>query len=104
MIAHERRNTQGRVIGIGKEAIDPQRNGDGTRRVVHGKPKTPDPSLIRHGSGIVGVMVVAEDHSAVEFGHFWDYCKHHEGPGHITVGTRIVVMTEDGAYIERAKD
>ena len=26
------------------------------------------------------------------------------GPTHITVGTRIVVMTEDGAYVERAKD
>jgi elongation factor P len=25
-------------------------------------------------------------------------------PTHITVGTRIVVMTEDGAYVERAKD
>jgi len=25
-------------------------------------------------------------------------------PPHISVGTRIVVMTEDGAYIERAKD
>ena len=25
-------------------------------------------------------------------------------PTHITVGTRVVVMTEDGSYIERAKD
>ena len=25
-------------------------------------------------------------------------------PTHVTVGTRIVVMTEDGAYVERAKD
>ena len=25
-------------------------------------------------------------------------------PTHITVGTRIVVMTEDGSYVERAKD
>jgi elongation factor P len=25
-------------------------------------------------------------------------------PTHITTGTRVVVMTEDGAYIERAKD
>lgn len=25
-------------------------------------------------------------------------------PGHIAVGTRIVVMTEDGSYVERAKD
>ncbi|HEY4199764.1 MAG TPA: elongation factor P [Devosiaceae bacterium] len=25
-------------------------------------------------------------------------------PGHITAGTRIVVMTEDGSYVERAKD
>jgi elongation factor P len=25
-------------------------------------------------------------------------------PGHIGVGTRVVVMTEDGAYVERAKD
>jgi elongation factor P len=25
-------------------------------------------------------------------------------PGHITVGTRIIVMTEDGSYSERAKD
>ena len=25
-------------------------------------------------------------------------------PPHITAGTRIVVMTEDGAYVERAKD
>jgi elongation factor P len=25
-------------------------------------------------------------------------------PTHITVGARIVVMTEDGSYIERAKD
>ena len=25
-------------------------------------------------------------------------------PTHITVGTKIVVMTEDGAYVERAKD
>ena len=25
-------------------------------------------------------------------------------PPHITVGTRIVVMTEDGSYCERAKD
>ena len=25
-------------------------------------------------------------------------------PTHITTGTRIVVMTEDGAYVERAKD
>jgi elongation factor P len=25
-------------------------------------------------------------------------------PPHITVGTRIVVMTEDGSYAERAKD
>jgi len=25
-------------------------------------------------------------------------------PTHITIGTRIVVMTEDGAYVERAKD
>ncbi|MBN9590068.1 MAG: elongation factor P [Alphaproteobacteria bacterium 64-11] len=25
-------------------------------------------------------------------------------PTHITVGTRIVVMTQDGAYVERAKD
>ena len=25
-------------------------------------------------------------------------------PAHISIGTRIVVMTEDGAYVERAKD
>ncbi|HWM45456.1 MAG TPA: elongation factor P [Xanthobacteraceae bacterium] len=25
-------------------------------------------------------------------------------PGHIVVGTRVVVMTEDGSYVERAKD
>jgi elongation factor P len=25
-------------------------------------------------------------------------------PTHITAGTRIVVMTADGAYVERAKD
>ncbi len=25
-------------------------------------------------------------------------------PTHITVGTRVVIMTEDGAYSERAKD
>jgi elongation factor P len=25
-------------------------------------------------------------------------------PTHITVGTRIVVMTQDGSYVERAKD
>jgi elongation factor P len=25
-------------------------------------------------------------------------------PTHITVGTRVVVQTEDGAYLERAKD
>jgi elongation factor P len=25
-------------------------------------------------------------------------------PTHIVPGTRVVVMTEDGAYIERAKD
>ena len=25
-------------------------------------------------------------------------------PTHITVGTRVVIMTEDGAYVERAKD
>jgi len=25
-------------------------------------------------------------------------------PAHITVGTRVVVMTEDGSYVERAKD
>jgi elongation factor P len=25
-------------------------------------------------------------------------------PGHIAVGTRVVVMTEDGSYVERAKD
>jgi elongation factor P len=25
-------------------------------------------------------------------------------PGHITPGTRIIVMTEDGSYAERAKD
>jgi elongation factor P len=25
-------------------------------------------------------------------------------PPHITTGTRIVVMTEDGSYVERAKD
>ncbi|HWV97973.1 MAG TPA: elongation factor P [Xanthobacteraceae bacterium] len=25
-------------------------------------------------------------------------------PPHVTVGTRIVVMTEDGSYVERAKD
>lgn len=25
-------------------------------------------------------------------------------PGHITPGTRVVVMTEDGSYVERAKD
>ncbi len=25
-------------------------------------------------------------------------------PGHIVVGTRIVVMTEDGSYVERAKE
>jgi elongation factor P len=25
-------------------------------------------------------------------------------PPHIGVGTRIVVMTEDGSYVERAKD
>jgi len=28
----------------------------------------------------------------------------HMVPTHIVVGTRIVVMTEDGSYIERAKD
>jgi elongation factor P len=25
-------------------------------------------------------------------------------PPHVTTGTRIVVMTEDGSYVERAKD
>jgi elongation factor P len=25
-------------------------------------------------------------------------------PPHINVGTRIVIMTEDGSYVERAKD
>jgi elongation factor P len=25
-------------------------------------------------------------------------------PTHITAGTRIVVLTEDGSYVERAKD
>jgi elongation factor P len=25
-------------------------------------------------------------------------------PTHVTTGTRVVVMTEDGAYVERAKD
>ncbi len=25
-------------------------------------------------------------------------------PPHVTAGTRIVVMTEDGTYVERAKD
>jgi elongation factor P len=25
-------------------------------------------------------------------------------PPHITIGTRVVVQTEDGAYLERAKD
>jgi elongation factor P len=25
-------------------------------------------------------------------------------PPHIATGTRIVVMTEDGSYVERAKD
>ncbi|TIP77950.1 MAG: elongation factor P, partial [Mesorhizobium sp.] len=25
-------------------------------------------------------------------------------PPHITAGTRVVVMTADGAYVERAKD
>jgi len=25
-------------------------------------------------------------------------------PPHIGVGTRIVIMTEDGSYVERAKD
>jgi elongation factor P len=25
-------------------------------------------------------------------------------PPHITAGTRVVVMTEDGSYVERAKD
>jgi elongation factor P len=25
-------------------------------------------------------------------------------PGHITAGTRVIVMTEDGSYVERAKD
>jgi len=25
-------------------------------------------------------------------------------PPHVGVGTRIVVMTEDGSYVERAKD
>ena len=25
-------------------------------------------------------------------------------PTHITTGTRVVVMTADGAYVERAKD
>ena len=25
-------------------------------------------------------------------------------PTHITVGTRVIVQTEDGAYVERAKD
>ncbi|MDP1730393.1 MAG: elongation factor P, partial [Devosia sp.] len=25
-------------------------------------------------------------------------------PPHIGVGTRVVVMTEDGSYVERAKD
>ena len=25
-------------------------------------------------------------------------------PGHITPGTRVVIMTEDGSYVERAKD
>jgi elongation factor P len=25
-------------------------------------------------------------------------------PTHITTGVRIVVMTEDGSYVERAKD
>ena len=27
-----------------------------------------------------------------------------QGPPHITTGTRIVVLTEDGSYVERAKD
>ena len=25
-------------------------------------------------------------------------------PPHITAGTRVVIMTEDGSYVERAKD
>jgi elongation factor P len=25
-------------------------------------------------------------------------------PPHVSAGTRIVVMTEDGSYVERAKD
>jgi elongation factor P len=25
-------------------------------------------------------------------------------PPHVSVGTRVVVMTEDGSYVERAKD
>ena len=25
-------------------------------------------------------------------------------PGHIMPGTRVVIMTEDGSYVERAKD
>ena len=25
-------------------------------------------------------------------------------PSHITAGTRVVIMTEDGSYVERAKD
>jgi elongation factor P len=25
-------------------------------------------------------------------------------PPHVAIGTRIVVMTEDGSYVERAKD
>ena len=25
-------------------------------------------------------------------------------PGHITPGTRVIIMTEDGSYVERAKD
>jgi elongation factor P len=25
-------------------------------------------------------------------------------PTHITVGTRVVIMTADGSYVERAKD
>jgi elongation factor P len=25
-------------------------------------------------------------------------------PPHIAVGTRVVIMTEDGSYVERAKD
>jgi len=28
----------------------------------------------------------------------------HGGPTHIVPGTRVVVMTEDGSYVERAKD